>query len=493
MTAPSPELLAAVDLGSNSFRVEIGRVDGNRIVSQSYWKETIRLAGGFDEHGALTPEAQARALGALSRFHERLEGIPRSRIRAVGTQALRAAKNAAEFLPKAVAALGVPIDILSGHEEARLVYRGCIHSLPPSSSRRLILDIGGASTEVVIGKGLDVERCESFRMGCVNTSLRFFADGKITAKRFKKAVISCSALLEEGERTFSSNLYEEAFGSAGTFGAISDVCMALGWSDGVVRREHLQELSRILIEAGDVRKVEFDGLKADRREVIAGGLAVLTAVFETLGISAMRPVRGGLRVGLLYDLLGRVSNQDARDVAVDGMLDALRCDRHQARRVSDLALGFYRALVPNASPETCKLLERSTLLHEVGMAISSSHYHRHSSYIIANADLSGFSRQEQETMAAAALAQRGNLGKVKAMLGSCISEEAVLAVRLAVILAHARTDRLWPNFEAVAVKDGFEVRFPTDWLEAHPLTDYLLQDEAECWAKIGRSVRFSAL
>ena len=195
----------------------------------------------------------------------------------------------------------------------------------------------------------------------------------------------------------------------------------------------------------------------------------------------------------LRPTLGRVSNQDARDVAVDGMLDALRCDRHQARRVSDLALGFYRALVPNASPETCKLLERSTLLHEVGMAISSSHYHRHSSYIIANADLSGFSRQEQETMAAAALAQRGNLGKVKAMLGSCISEEAVLAVRLAVILAHARTDRLWPNFEAVAVKDGFEVRFPTDWLEAHPLTDYLLQDEAECWAKIGRSVRFSAL
>ena len=463
MTAPSPELLGAVDLGSNSFRVEIGRVDGNRIVSQSYWKETIRLAGGFDEHGALTPEAQTRALGALSRFHERLEGIPKSRIRAVGTQALRAATNAAEFLPKAEAALGVPIDILSGHEEARLVYRGCIHSLPPSSSRRLILDIGGASTEVVIGKGLDVERCESFRMGCVNTSLRFFADGKITAKRFKKAVISCSALLEEGERTFSSDLYEEAFGSAGTFGAISDVCMALGWSDGVVRREHLQEL------------------------------AVLTAVFETLGISAMRPVRGGLRVGLLYDLLGRVSNQDARDVAVDGMLDALRCDRHQARRVSDLALGFYRALVPNASPEACKLLERSTLLHEVGMAISSSHYHRHSSYIIANADLSGFSRQEQETMAAAALAQRGNLGKVKAMLGSCISEEAVLAVRLAVILAHARTDRLWPNFAAIAVKDGFEVRFPTDWLEAHPLTDYLLQDEAECWAKIGRSVRFPAL
>ena len=490
MTAPSPELLGAVDLGSNSFRVEIGRVDGNRIVSQSYWKETIRLAGGFDEHGALTPEAQARALGALSRFHERLEGIPKSRIRAVGTQALRAATNAAEFLPKAEAALGVPIDILSGHEEARLVYRGCIHSLPPSSSRRLILDIGGASTEVVIGKGLDVERCESFRMGCVNTSLRFFADGKITAKRFKKAVISCSALLEEGERTFSSNLYEEAFGSAGTFGAISDVCMALGWSDGVVRREHLQELSRILIEAGDVRKVEFDGLKADRREVIAGGLAVLSAVFDSFKIKEMRPASGALRVGLLYDMLGRQEQRDARDGTVASLTKRSGVDKQQAARVAALADKFFTELDSSESSHPArKLLQWSAMLHETGRLISPSGYHRHSQYILMNSDLPGFSKYDQSVMGTLVLAQRGNLRKVEASLANPTLARMILALRLAVIFAHARRTVHLPRFKLTESKDRditvFSLSVDPQWLQRHPLTGYLLEQESIIWSRVG--------
>ena len=309
-------LLGAVDLGSNSFRVEIGQVHGDRITTQSYWKETIRLAGGFDEAGALTPEAQARALGALSRFRERLGNLPPERVRAVGTQAMRAATNSAEFLKKAEAALGYKIDILSGHEEARLVFKGCARTLPPSEKRRLIVDIGGASTELIIGEGLEAERCESFRIGCVNTSIRFFQDGRITAKSIERAVLACQAELEESITRFGAGNYEEAFGSAGTFGAMSDIARASGWSDGTVTLEHLERIRKQLLEAKDVKNIRFDGLKEDRKEVIAGGLAVLLAVYKTLGIETMRPASGALRVGLLYDLLGRVSDKDTRDITV---------------------------------------------------------------------------------------------------------------------------------------------------------------------------------
>lgn len=207
-------LLGAVDLGSNSFRVEIGRVDGDRIVTQSYWKETIRMAAGFDKNGALTPEMQAKALAALSRFHEKLAGLPPSQVRAVGTQALREAANSADFLPKAEAALGYPIGILSGHEEARLVFKGCARTLPPSDNRRLVVDIGGASTEFVVGQGLDAKEYESYHVGCVNTSMKFFSDGVITAEKLDKAIVACCAEFSEGEHKFNDTKFDEAYGSA---------------------------------------------------------------------------------------------------------------------------------------------------------------------------------------------------------------------------------------------------------------------------------------
>lgn len=484
-------LLGAVDLGSNSFRVEIGQVHGDRITAQSYWKETIRLAGGFDEAGALTPEAQARALGALSRFRERLGNLPPERVRAVGTQAMRAATNSAEFLKKAEAALGYKIDILSGHEEARLVFKGCARTLPPSEKRRLIVDIGGASTELIIGEGLEAERCESFRIGCVNTSIRFFQDGRITAKSIERAVLACQAELEESITRFGAGNYEEAFGSAGTFGAMSDIARASGWSDGTVTLEHLERIRKQLLEAKDVKNIRFDGLKEDRKEVIAGGLAVLLAVYKTLGIETMRPASGALRVGLLYDLLGRVSDKDTRDITVESMMSAAQIDREQAVRVADITEKLYTALRPSASPDDLKYVRWGALLHEVGMNISSSRYHRHSWYVVSNADMPGFGRQDQDIMATFVLSQRGNLKKIEDALDTIITCEAAFALRLAVIFAHARRPVELPVMTFIR-KGPRELVVKLDgvWLNAHPLTDVLLKDESVAWAKIGRQVTF---
>lgn len=484
-------LLGAVDLGSNSFRVEIGLVQGDRIVTQSYWKETIRLAGGFDENGALTPEIQAKALAALSRFRERLGKLPADRVRAVGTQAMRAATNSAEFLERAQKALGYKIDILSGHEEARLVFKGCARTLPPSNKRRLVVDIGGASTELIIGEGLEALRCESYRIGCVNTSIRFFKDGRLSAKAIDKAVIACQAELEESISQFGRGNFEEAYGSAGTFGAASSICQAIGWSkEGEVDLEMLERLRKLLVETKDIKRIELPGLKEDRREVIAGGIAVLLAVYKALGIRVMRPASGALRVGLLYDLLGRVSDRDTRDITVESMMTAARVDKRQAVRVADITEKLYRSLRPSASADDLKHLHWGALLHEVGMIISSSHYHRHGWYIISNADMPGFGRQDQNVMATLVLSQRGNLKKIEGLLDKGISTAAVLALRLAVIFAHARENVELPLMSLRLQDNGLLAKFDAAWLNAHPLTEALLAEEVLAWAKIGRSVRF---
>ncbi|MFU0841997.1 MAG: Ppx-GppA domain-containing protein [Burkholderia sp.] len=481
-------LLGAVDLGSNSFRVEIGRVVGDRIITQSSFKETVRLAGGFDAAGALTPEIQEKALACLTRFRERLAGLPASQVRAVGTQAMRIATNSEEFLKKAEAALGYPIEILSGHEEARMVFSGCAATLPPSDKRRLIVDIGGASTEAVIGRGHTAQKYESFHVGCVNTSINFFPGGALSPSRLEKAIVACSAEFEDSAAKFTPDTYDEAFGSAGTFGAVSEICAQLGWSDGTVRPEHLAQLREMLLKFKNVEHIRMEGLKPERREVIAGGLAVLSAVFSTFGIKEMRPAEGALRVGLLYSLLDVAQDRDPRDVTVDALLRETAVDRAQAERVASMSLVLLRRLSPKSSQERFKYLRWAALLHEIGMLISTSHYHHHSHYIIANADMPGFSSTDQKRMAALVLAQRGGLGKISEMLADPAKTEEVLALRLAVILCHARRDIELPDLNVNRDSRGVTIYMDRAWLDAHPLTAYLLEQECESWRKTGRGV-----
>jgi exopolyphosphatase/guanosine-5'-triphosphate,3'-diphosphate pyrophosphatase len=484
--------LAAVDLGSNSFRLEIGRAEGSLIVREGYWKETVRLAAGLDDTNRLSKKSIETAVNTLARMNERLRGMPGEQVRAVGTQTLRLARNVNDFLLDAQNALGYPIEVISGREEARLVFEGCMHTLPPSNLRRLVVDIGGASTEIIVGRGFSADKAESFKVGCVNTSLRFFKEGRIDRASLKKAQVAAAAEFEEAIADFSRAQWEEAFGSSGTVGAVSEILRAQGWSDGAINSEGLLKLRYALLDAGEIRRIRLAGLKPDRQEVLAGGVAVLSAVFETLGVDEMRPARGALRVGVLYDLLGRREQHDLRDTTVERMLDRFGVDRDQAKRVAGTALSLFGELVPGAREELGKRLGWAALLHEVGFAISHSDYHKHSSYLVQNADLAGFSTSDQEHIALLVLGQRGNLRKIHTALEDRERTAKILALRLAVILNHARRSIELPR---LVLKFGRSIDFGLDgdWLARHPLTQFLLEEEAAHWSRVGIGFSVRAL
>jgi exopolyphosphatase/guanosine-5'-triphosphate,3'-diphosphate pyrophosphatase len=485
-------ILAAVDLGSNSFRLEIGRVEGAHIVREGYWKETVRLAAGLDETNKLSKKSIDIALETLARMNERLRGMPGEQVRAVGTQTMRQARNVNDFLVEAQDALGYPIEVIAGREEARLVFEGCMHTLPPSNLRRLVVDIGGASTEIIVGRGFSAERAESFKVGCVNTSLRFFKDGRIDRASLKKAQVAAGAEFEEAIAGFSRAQWDEAFGSSGTVGAVSEILRAQGWSDGTINGESLLKLRHALLDAGEIRRIKLAGMKSDRQEVLAGGVAVLSAVFETLGIDEMRPARGALRVGVLYDLLGRREQHDLRDATVERMLDRFGVDRAQSQRVAATALHLYSELVAVAREEMIKRLGWAALLHEVGFAISHGDYHKHSAYLVQHADMAGFSTSDQEHIAQLVLGQRGNLRKVYTVLEDRERLDKILVLRLAVILNHARRNIELPRL-AMKFGRGIELAIDGDWLARHPLTQFLLEEEAAHWTRVGIAYNVKAL
>lgn len=476
-------LLAAVDLGSNSFRLEIGKVDGAHIARHGYWKETVRLAAGLDDGKRLSKKSIDIAVETLARMNERLRGMKSEHVRAVGTETLRQARNLDEFLLEAQHALGFPIEVISGREEARLVFEGCMHTLPPSNARRLVVDIGGASTEVIIGKDFQAESAESFKVGCINTSLRFFKDGRIDRPSLKKAQVAAAAELEEAESVFARSNWDEAYGSSGTVGAVSDILRVQGWSDGTITSHGLMTLRYALLDAGEVKRIRLAGMKPDRQEVLAGGVAVLSAVFDTLHIEEMRPARGALRVGVLHDLLGRRERKDLRDSSVTRMQARLGVDRAHATRVGALATQFHSALNAAPSDEASNRLRWATALHEVGFAISHSDYHKHSAYLIQHSDLAGFSTSDQQRVATLVLAQRGNLKKVSPALAD-ESAASILSLRLAVILAHARRAVELPLWSLKFAKT-IEFGLAGDWLTHHPLTQYLLEEEAAHWERVG--------
>jgi len=477
--------LAAVDLGSNSFRLEIGRAEGSHIVREGYWKETVRLAAGLDDSNKLSKKSIDIALDTLARMNERLRGMPGEQVRAVGTQTLRLARNVNDFLVEAQNALGYPIEVISGREEARLVFEGCMHTLPPSEQKRLVVDIGGASTEIIVGRGFVADRAESFKVGCVNTSLRFFKEGRIDRASLKKAQVAAAAEFEEATAAFSRAQWQEAYGSSGTVGAVSEILRASGWTDGGITSEGLLRLRHALLDAGEIRRIRLPGMKPDRQEVLAGGVAVLSAVFDTLGVIEMRPARGALRVGVLYDLLGRREQHDLRDATVERLLERFSVDRAQAQRVAAVALQFYGDLMPGARSEMGKRLQWASLLHEVGFAISHSDYHKHSAYLVQHADLAGFSTSDQEHIALLVLGQRGNLRKVATVLEDRERAGKILCLRLSVIMNHARRDVALPRCSLKFSRAAIELGLDAEWLSRHPLTQYLLDEEAAHWVRVG--------
>ena len=487
-TTATPATLAVVDMGSNSFRLEVGRVEGGQIYRLDTVRETLRMGAGLDERDNLTPHAQREAIACLARFGERLRGFDRAAVRAVATNTFRVARNVAKFLPRAEAALGFPIDVIGGHEEARLIYVGVAHELPASDTPRLVVDIGGGSTEFIVGRGMNAERLESLKLGCVTMSRRFFADGSLDEDALEAAETHAQVEVEAIAREFSRRHWRDAFASSGTALALADILELNGFSQRGITPDGLARLRKRMVAARHIKHLKLEGLKAERAPVLAGGFAVMAAAVHELGIARIDPVGGALRLGVLYDLLGRREHRDSREVTVASFVERYHVDRPHAERVAALARRLYAQALSRPDPDVERHVGWAALLHEVGYTVSHLGFHKHGAYILGNADMPGFSRQEQQWLAMLVLACRGGLDKVAQILENPGMRAQVLALRLAVLLHHARQPVAAPR---VRIRPGRvpRVEVAAGWLRAHPLTAHLLAKEREEWAKAGWRVR----
>ncbi len=482
-------ILAAVDLGSNSFRLQVARVENDQLYMLDGLREPVRLAAGLTPEKYLDAEAQQRALETLGRFAERLRGLPREAVRVVGTNSLRVAKNAADFIPQAEHVLGFPIDVISGMEEARLIYIGVAHGLPPSDDNRLVIDIGGGSTEFIVGNGLAPLKLESLYMGCVSFSKRFFPDGRIAKQNLKQAELAARNELQAIAGEYRGQ-WRQAFGSSGTAKTLSEIMELNGYSDGGITREGLEQLRADLLDAGDVQNLALQGLRPDRMPSLAGGFAIMYAAFCELEIERMQFAQTALREGVLYDLWGRFHHNDMRDVTVRQFMARYRIDARQAARVSRLAAGLARQFLGEDLDETSQLmLEWTSCLHEIGISVAHSGYHKHTAYILKNADMPGFSKKEQARLSLLALAQRGNLDKLQGQLSDPLELALAMSLRLAVLFRRNRSDALLPEMKGRFSGTKFHLAIDAEWLAGNPLTETALQEETGQWKSLGASLQ----
>lgn len=489
-------LFAAIDLGSNSFRLEIGQMDSGQLRRVEYIKETVRQGSGLDTERNLTEEAMERGWACLARFGERIASFKPSQVRAVATQTLREARNSEVFLNKAKRLLGFPIEVIAGREEARLIYLGVSHLLPQSDERRLVVDIGGRSTEMILGRHESANTLESYRLGSVGWSMKYFTDGLWTPSAFKAAEIAAKAVLDEAQMVFERSHWDRCYGSSGTIGAVTDILTAAGWPEGCITREGLAWLKERLLKAQKPDNLRLESLKDDRKPVIGGGLAVLQAVFDLLQIDEMHAAQGALRHGALYDLIDREGMQDVRSSMVDWLAQRFGTDALQAERVSRTAQSLLKDMLGASADISASERQRhlqklhwACQLHETGMRISHSDYHKHGAYILDNTDLPGFTLNELHRLSQLVLGHRGKLRKLESELEDAHFVQQLMALRLAVVLCHARRD---PDLSGLSIAWDEPHRSVTmdiadEWAELWPQSAHLLREEKTAWQKTGWS------
>ena len=483
---PVPDVLAAVDLGSNSFHMVVARYSHGQLTIIDRLREMVRLASGVEENGRIDKEAAARALACLERFGQRLRDMHANSVRVVGTNTLRVARRKQAFLERAREALGHPIEIISGMEEARLIYSGVAHTMPSQPGKRLVVDIGGGSTELAIGEGLTPLELESLRMGCVSVSERFFKDGRISAKRLARARVAARLELEPVQAAIRRRGWERAVGSSGTVRAIGEALRELDPQAGSIKPEGLERVLNYLVEAGHTRELGLTAITEDRRAVFPGGAAILAEVFEVLGIEEMRIADGAMREGLLYDMLGRFTDEDARERTVRAMQERYHVDLQQAERVEASVLQFLeqvRQAWRLEDPLADLALQWAARLHETGLDVSHSGYHRHGAYLLENADMPGFAREEQRLLARLVGSHRRKLAMqgIEDLLPPWDSTalRLIVLLRLAVLLHRGRSPTALPNIELSATPNSLVLRFPGRWLKEHPLTTADLHQEID--------------
>lgn len=476
-------MLAAVDLGSNSFRLHIGIHDGENIRVIKSAREPIRLGAGLDRNGDLTAQAMQNALACLSRFAEVLHATPLSSVRVVATNTLRIARNAATFLPLAEKAIGHPIEIISGEEEGRLIYMGVACFLNQANERRLVVDIGGGSTELALGKGSTIEKVESFSIGTVSTSAPFFADERLTDTAFEAAILSARSHFEDGVAHFESRYFDVVYGSSGTMRTLAELIEKNKLGDGTLSARNLKALKERLIACGKISKIDLIGMKPERIGVTLGGLPVLIGLCQELGLRSLQPIEAGLRMGVLWDLHMRASHQDRRDQSVSECMQRFDVDGKRARQVLRYATALYKQMKPE-SEHYDRLLGWGAQLHEVGLAISHTGFHKHGAYLAEHADLPGFTTHEQQVLSTLILAQKGNLRKVQQELAEADLAKAVLSLRLAIIFMHARLDPMTERVR-LRIKSRIELEMNKKTMTDHPTLFYWLTKEQGAWQEIG--------
>lgn len=490
---PEGSQLAAIDLGSNSFHLIIARVEHGELRPVEILAEKVQLGAGLID-GRLSQDAIDRGLDCLARFAQLLGSVEPERIRVVGTNALRVASNRRDFTRPASAILGAPVEVIYGREEARLVYLGAAHSLADDAQSRLVVDIGGGSTEFIVGEKFEPQRLESLQIGCVSYSREFFPDGDYNADSFRQAYDRARQETSHIRYNYHAGHWVECVGSSGTLQAIETILAAQQWCETGIDRAGLEHLQRELLKYSNFEDIKLEGLSSQRRNVIVAGVAITCALFDVLRISFMRTSKGALREGVIYDLMGRLSHEDVRERTVNALMQRYSVDPAIAEMVERRARTLFNACRLSWSLRALDwdLLQRAARTHEIGMAISHRHYNRHSAYLLLNADLPGFSQEEQEQLAVLAYSHRGKLDEQQ---WSNLAESdqprllrLITILRLAALLKYVEQLEQLPEFNIQASSAALYLDFPEGWLEQHPLSARDLEQEQAALARVGISL-----
>lgn len=500
MTTEYPSSVAAIDLGSNSFHMIVCKLENGKLRTIDRLKEMVRLASGLDKDNNIDEKTQQKALDCLERFGQRMENFPAGSVRIVGTNTLRMAKNSQAFIAKAEKALGHPIDIIAGIEEARLIYQGVANSLGSNADTRFVMDIGGGSTEYIIGIDDTAHTKESLHMGCVTVSNKFFSNGVISKRAFKKAVLFCQQKLEPYKRVFNSRRWDEAIGASGSIRCIHKVLIATQWSNNGITKEGLDRLVSHITQCNHVDELDLPELSEERLPVFLGGVAVLYATFQKLDIDQMTVSDGALREGLVHDLLGRIYDHDIRSKTVETLAEHYHTDKEHSDRIQETVNTILNQLDSDCCSKNSKKIIKQFLswavsLHGIGRNIAHSQYHKHGAYIIENGDLAGFSRQDQQLLATLVKTHRKKFSRsrFKALPAPWNHDAQLLTkiLRLAILMHRNRHRHDTPEFTISFDSESIKLKFANNWLDNAPLTQTDLEIEASYLERADCSLTFS--
>jgi exopolyphosphatase/guanosine-5'-triphosphate,3'-diphosphate pyrophosphatase len=484
------EIYAAVDLGSNSFHMIVAEIINNQLHVIDRHKDMVRLANGLDDNGMLSKLKMDEAISSLEKIGQRIAHIPKAYLRVVGTNTLRKAKNADEFIERASIALGKPIDIISGREEARILYLGVSHSLPSKQGKRLVMDIGGGSTELIIGEEFTPILRESLHMGCVSYTKKFFADGQISKSNFNKAVRSAQRQLLPITSKYKAKGWNKIIGASGSMRATAKVMLENNYARYGIEKKGLEKLIQHCLELNKIEGLKnLLGLTHRRQSVFIGGLAIIKALFDSLEIEKIETSSGALREGIVYDLSGRLHHNDIRQRSIDKLVKQFEIDTEHSKRVNSTIKQLIQLSNIELSQLQLNLLDWAAQLHELGLNISHSHFEEHAAYVLSHADMPGFSTQEQLKLSVIiALLRR----KIKQEWLQKLTQKQqqkllplIVIFRAATLLNRPRTGEVIP-LESIKIDDkSIVIKFKNGWLKNHPLTHEDLQSEAKYLKALG--------